>query len=347
MTSNPQGGSAGAEASTSTSVVIAAYNSEHCLGATLDSLSAQTRRPGEVIVVDDGSEDGTAALAHAHPAVDRVIPQENAGYCAARNTGIEAARGDLLFILDSDDLWHPVYVERMVAMMDAHPEAGTGFARYTTWEHPEEDPDPFEPTIESTHRPLDFGGFATTMMQGLPYLPSFHVVRREVLGRLGRRPYREDQVQGEAAYMFALFAAIAPCVEHRESIGRYRMHANAVTGDEMDAARRVEPCIDDLREAAGGGLGLGLRFDPAAIAAIDRHSADWYRRCGRRLGGGGDRRAGRRQLRKAALLGDARSAALLLATFVPGLGRRAWVDSWRPDSVRRSEGVEAWRVQEP
>ena len=328
------------------SVVIAAYNSAHCLGETLDTVLGQSIAPDEVIVVDDGSGDETADVAESHPAATRVISQANGGMCNARNTGIEASTGDLIFILDSDDLWHPEYVARMTRMMADHPEASMGFARYRAWQHPAELPAPFEDRVEEGVRLHDLEGFGSIMHQGLPVLPSFHVARRESLLRLGARPYRENQVQGEAAFIFALLAAFGPVVEHIGPLGRYRMHADAVTGDEMDAATRVEPCIDDLRTAAHGGLDLGLELDPDQRRAIDRQAADWYRRCGRRLGGGGERSSGRRQLLKAARIGDIRAAALWAASFIPGLASRVWVGAWRPETVRRETGTEAWSLSD-
>ena len=329
------------------SVIIAAYNSAHCLGQTLDSIQAQSMPPDEVIVVDDGSGDETAAIAEAHPAVTRVISTPNRGMCAARNTGIEASTGELIFILDSDDLWHPEYMARMTRMMADHPQASMGFSRYQAWQHPAEEPEPFEDEVDGTIKLYDLETFTSFMHTGMPALPSFHVARRDSLMRLGTRPYREDQVQGEAAYMFALLATMGTVAEHVAPLGRYRMHANAVTGDEMDAANRVEPCIDDLRTAAHGGFGLDLQLDSQERRIIDRHAATWYRRCGRRLGGGGDRPAGRRQLLKAARIGDARAAALWLASFVPGLGFRVWVTAWRPETVRREAGTEAWSLPDP
>jgi glycosyltransferase involved in cell wall biosynthesis len=82
------------------SVVIPAYNAEATLGRCLDALSAQSRPPDEVIVVDDGSTDDTAELAQRYGA--RVVRQANAGAAAARNAGARAARGELLLFTDAD-----------------------------------------------------------------------------------------------------------------------------------------------------------------------------------------------------------------------------------------------------
>lgn len=321
------------------SVVIAAYDAAEHVVETLDSLAAQTLSPYEIIVVDDGSTDRTAALATEHPVGATVIRTPNRGMCAARNDGIEAASGELICILDSDDLWHPWYVERMTSLMRRHPEAGSGFGRYRAWQCPAESPPGWESEIDDADRVHDLESFLDINRGGLPVLPSFQVTRRETLLQIGSRPFREDQVQGEAAFLLALVGALAPVVEHVAPIGRYRMHAGAMTGNEMDAARRIEPCIDDLREAARGGLGLDLQFDVATRKIIDRHACDWYRRCGRRLGGGGAVRDGRRQLLKAARLGDRKAALMAAASFFPVLSERVWNRGWRPAAVQRASAT--------
>ncbi|MGB0498470.1 MAG: glycosyltransferase family 2 protein [Rubricella sp.] len=86
------------------SLVIPAFDAAATLGETLDSVAAQDRVPDEVIVVDDGSVDGTADLARAHSVVSRLIGQPNGGAARAINTGIAAARGAWIAILDADDL---------------------------------------------------------------------------------------------------------------------------------------------------------------------------------------------------------------------------------------------------
>ncbi len=95
------------------SVIIPAYNAEATLGRCLDALSAQSRRPREIIVVDDGSTDDTAKVARGYGV--RVIQQANAGPAAARNAGARAARGDLLLFTDADCVPAPDWVERMAA----------------------------------------------------------------------------------------------------------------------------------------------------------------------------------------------------------------------------------------
>ena len=94
------------------SVVVPAYNAERHLGATLDSILAQSLQEIEVLVVDDCSLDGTPALVHGAAEADpRVRYLRTSGNCGGpagpRNLGIEAARADWVALCDADDLWHP------------------------------------------------------------------------------------------------------------------------------------------------------------------------------------------------------------------------------------------------
>lgn len=106
------------------SVVIPCYNDGRHLPETLDSLACQTRKADEVLVVNDGSTDpDTLALLGRLPAPIRVLHQENQGLGFARNNGIKQLTGDLVLILDSDDLIAPDTLEKMEAALEAHPDA--------------------------------------------------------------------------------------------------------------------------------------------------------------------------------------------------------------------------------
>lgn len=106
------------------SVVVPAYNAERTIGATLESVLRQTHREIDIIVVDDGSIDGTARAVAAFGDTARLLRQSNAGHAAARNAGVSVARGEFVAFLDADDVWLPDKLERQVAYLQAHPEAG-------------------------------------------------------------------------------------------------------------------------------------------------------------------------------------------------------------------------------
>jgi len=104
------------------SVVIPAYNAAEYIGRAIDSVLAQTRRPDEIIVVDDGSTDDTASIVETYGSQVRLIRQENAGVSAARNTGIDAATGEWIAFLDSDDEWLKEKLQLQVELLGRNSE---------------------------------------------------------------------------------------------------------------------------------------------------------------------------------------------------------------------------------
>jgi glycosyltransferase involved in cell wall biosynthesis len=116
------------------SVVIPTYCHCDTIGETLDSVFAQTFRDFEVVVVDDGSPDGTGEL--LRPLVEqgriRYVRQENAGAGTARNRGLHEARGEFIAFLDDDDLWPPDKLEWQVEALRARPEAVLAYGEART-----------------------------------------------------------------------------------------------------------------------------------------------------------------------------------------------------------------------
>jgi glycosyltransferase involved in cell wall biosynthesis len=112
------------------SVVIPVHNGARFVGEAIRSALTQTVPPFECIVVDDGSTDATAeVLAGFGPEV-RVLRQERRGVSAARNAGMGAARGDLFAFLDADDVWLGHKLDRQLAALVAHPDAGAVCSGY-------------------------------------------------------------------------------------------------------------------------------------------------------------------------------------------------------------------------
>ena len=104
------------------SSIVPVFNGERYLKEALDSIRAQTYRPLEIIVADDGSTDGTAAVMAGSGSEVRYLFQPNAGPAAARNLGLSTARGAFVAFLDHDDLWHPEKLARQMARFQARPD---------------------------------------------------------------------------------------------------------------------------------------------------------------------------------------------------------------------------------
>lgn len=104
------------------SVIIPAFNRCLVLPRALDSVLAQTFFPAEIFVVDDGSDDGTQHFIHSHYPQVTYLRQKNQGVSAARNLGIQCAKGQWIALLDSDDRWLPRKLARQWALLEQYPE---------------------------------------------------------------------------------------------------------------------------------------------------------------------------------------------------------------------------------
>ena len=100
------------------SVIIPAFNVEEYVHLAVQSALDQTYESIEVVVVDDGSTDGTARALEAFGPAITLIRKENGGIGSARNEGIAASRGDIVALLDADDVWYPTRVTRCVAELE-------------------------------------------------------------------------------------------------------------------------------------------------------------------------------------------------------------------------------------
>ena len=108
------------------SVIIPVYNGEKFIENAINSVFSQTYSDFELIIVNDGSRDNTAAVLekYADNSKITVIPQKNGGVSVARNNGISNARGSHLVFLDADDVWEPFHLETMANLIEKYPTAG-------------------------------------------------------------------------------------------------------------------------------------------------------------------------------------------------------------------------------
>ncbi len=209
-----------------TSVIIPVFNGERFIGAALESVRAQTRPVGEVIVVDDGSSDGTLDVVARFPDVV-VLRQANAGPAAARNRGIAAAHGEYLAMLDADDLWPADRNEAMARMLDDDPTLGLVMglqrlliepgAEVPAWVPPG-DPDTIDP-------------------ETLPKPTGIFLTRRSVFEEVG--PFDEAMRHGEDTDWFLRSQDRGVRWEHLQQIVLIRrIHGRNLTND-AEAQRRA------------------------------------------------------------------------------------------------------------
>jgi glycosyltransferase involved in cell wall biosynthesis len=152
------------------SVLVPVFNCERFLAEALRSIFSQDYRPLEVIVVDDGSTDESTAVALTFPEV-KLIRQENGGVSAARNTGLAAARGEVIAWLDADDFWLPGKLTGEIRHLAENPATGITLCHQKMFATPGEP----EPRWLQSPR----------ARKGMSYSLYASVMRREVFDRVG------------------------------------------------------------------------------------------------------------------------------------------------------------------
>ena len=197
------------------SVVTPAFEEEAFIAEALQSVLAQTYRPVELIVVDDGSRDRTAEIAAAHEA--RVLRRtQRGGPAAARNAGLALARGDYWTIFDADDVMAPEGLSRQVAHLEQHPELGIVFGLTEAFVSPGEG------------RPSHF---RSAWANGpFPWHTGTMMARREVLELVG--PFDETLRLGEDIEWLARAKDAGVRVGRADHVAlRYRIHRANTTSD--------------------------------------------------------------------------------------------------------------------
>jgi glycosyltransferase involved in cell wall biosynthesis len=303
------------------SAVIPVHNGERYLREALDSALGQSRPADEVIVVDDGSTDGTPRLLEAYAGRVRVLRQANAGVAAARNRGLREAKGDFAAFLDADDRWLPGKLAAAAAALERHPAAVLAFSDMTVIEADGRRGRRVRrrPEGRDLFRSLLLGNTVTT---------SSAVVRREAaLAAGGFREGMRCPAGAEDWDLFLRLARAGAAVYVGKSLVEYRRHA----------ASAVQTRRFDLREDALDVVRLNAEGlpEPLARSAL----AGVYRESALRHLAAGDAREARRDLRRGlALEFRAGAAALWLASWA-GSGaagafaaaRRAWHRAFAPD----------------
>jgi glycosyltransferase involved in cell wall biosynthesis len=223
------------------SIVIPTYNYGRFISETVDSALAQSYSPVEVIVVDDGSTDDTRDRLAGYGDHIRYIHQQNRGLSAARNTGIGAARGEFVALLDSDDLWLPDKLERQVAVCIQEPQTGlVATERFA---------------INETGQRLDYvaercsrDGFCELTMRDLLEFPAFSpssvLARKDALLTVGGFDERLKAV--EDMHMWVRIAAKFRVLRLNATLTGQRFHLKSMSYQADSMLRNHQQALDEL-----------------------------------------------------------------------------------------------------
>jgi glycosyltransferase involved in cell wall biosynthesis len=223
------------------SIVIPTYNYGRFIGETIDSALAQSYSPMEVIVVDDGSTDDTRERLAGYGDRVRYIYQQNRGLSAARNTGIEAAHGEFIALLDSDDLWLPDKLEKQVAVCVQDPHTGlVGTERFA---------------IDETGQRLDYDagrcsrdGFCELTMRDLLEFPAFSpssvLARKDAFLAVGG--FNEHLQGAEDMHMWVRVAANFRVLRLNATLTGQRFHLKSMSHQADSMLRAFQGALNEL-----------------------------------------------------------------------------------------------------
>lgn len=222
------------------SVVICTYNHGRFIPEAVDSVLGQTFRDRELIVIDDGSTDGTGAILARYGDALRYVHQENRGAFAARNSGRRLAAGERIAFLDADDIWEPHALERLDAALSRDPAIGVAAGTYV---------------------PIDAEG----RVSGPPYrrrAPQTDVTLESLL-------LTDADVPG-CLYRREALEAAGPFSETNRYSGDYELWLELIGSWQITVLD--EPLLRK-REHGTNLTGEALRMIPSKIAAVDRWAA--------------------------------------------------------------------------
>jgi glycosyltransferase involved in cell wall biosynthesis len=311
------------------SVIIPAHNCEKTIGVTLKSVLAQTVLPKDIIVINDGSSDGTLDIARSFGSQITIIDQEQGGAASARNAGWQRATSELLAFIDADDVWHPRYLEIQCRAVEANPRAAAYFTGHVDFQGAAPDwiddesvydlprYDVFSPARFVREYNHAAGQFASM---------SYCCVRRDYLAQIGKEPFQANGA--EDTYLFHMLALYGNVIFNPACLAGYRISDSSLSSNRL---RVVEALIKAFELLARQYREMG---DPELCACFRSAFASKRREYAKLLIGAGLTSPGRQQLLRSvcsdlAPISMAKSLTLLLATCMPKVLQPKWPTRYR------------------
>jgi glycosyltransferase involved in cell wall biosynthesis len=224
------------------SVVVVFHDDERFLGEAVESVLAQTEQDWELLLCDDGSTDGSTAIARdlaaQHPERIRYLEHpghENRGISATRNLGIAHAEGRFVAFLDSDDVWEAGKLAEQREILETHPEVGLLFGASRYWwswagaDAPRSDRvRPIGAEQDRVHNPPDLLLALYPLGDGVSPCPSSCIARKDLLESVGGFEEEFRTMYEDQAFLAKVYLA-APVYVSSRCWDLYRRHADAVT----------------------------------------------------------------------------------------------------------------------
>ena len=240
------------------SVVVPSYNHERFVGAAIRSVIGQSRPPDELVVIDDGSRDGSVAVIERElaqvPIPTRLIVRENRGLSATLNEGLRLTSGTYFAYLASDDTWAPTRLATGIAALEAHPAAVMAFGAATIVDAQDRVLDTWGSNYHVVNLSLD----DLLRFTSIP-LASTVTYRRTAIESIG---WNESSAM-EDYELYLRLAARGPFAYIETPEGTWRMHESNVS---KDLPRMLREALGTQRRVAGE-----LGVSDVALARYQQH----------------------------------------------------------------------------
>jgi glycosyltransferase involved in cell wall biosynthesis len=313
------------------SVIIPCYNGERYLQEAIESALAQSHPEVEIIVVDDGSTDGSSGIAQKFPV--RYLHQENRGLTASRNLGIGASRGNYVVFLDADDRLRPEAIETGLRVMAEHPECGMTVGDHLFISRDGSYlSDSRKACVQSSH-------YEELLKSNFIEMISSVLFRRSVLVEIGA--FDTTLRVAEDYELYLRIARVYPICCHPALIAEYRLHqTNASHNSEL----MLRMTLQVLRRQA-----QYVRTDRRRLFAFVAGLRNWRKQYGRQLAlelAGSSRALDVDHLRRKLLLllchYPQGLLAFVLLRLAPGLDKKVRISVTSTREKLPSLGFQAW-----
>ncbi len=204
-------------------VIIHTYNNEKFIAETIESVLSQTYKDYEIIVVDDGSVDGTRDALQPYMQEIRYHYKENGGIASAKNAGIRLSQSEFIAFLDHDDLWAPDKLKLQMECFNKKPQVGLVYAKYTSFRGGKE---------LRTKPEKGYSGWIFKELLCKSFIQTSTVmVKRECLNAVG--PYDESFSLGDEYDMFLRISKRFQCGFIDKGLTKYRVHDTNASKDDF------------------------------------------------------------------------------------------------------------------
>ncbi len=309
------------------SVIIPAYNASATIEATVESVLGQTHPADEILVLDDGSTDDTFDRLMAYGSKLKIFRQSNHGLAHARNFLCRQANGELVALLDADDVWHLDYLKAQFNQFVKHPDANAFFCGHIVFKDSGQLQwgKPTEQTFEEVIDPASF--LIRYNHAPGPFFPSFCCIPRRFLTQIGEEPFPVMFRRAEDFwFMNSLPLYGKPVIYNPMPLVAYRLTPGSLSSDRVKNTALAVNAMEILAEKYQARKELLSAFQKV-FASLRRSYAKLLMGVGRRLEARAELRAS--LMKSSGLISMSKSFGLLILSYLPDNLQPTWPSEHR------------------